>query len=747
MNYKDIFRSGAKKTSIGGQAIMEGVYLRSQECQALAVRLPDDTIHTEYTMLGEPGAVTKVPLVRGVVSFFLSLYQGMKTLTRSADVLEEAEEREERDERNEDAYDESGFSPEEGDSSKKEKKEQRENALWNLMMLCTVLLSLALSIAIFVILPTVIVGFLRSVIASNLVLNLIEGSLRILIFVLYVVGISFMKDIYRLFQYHGAEHKTIHCFEAGLELTPENAQRFSTLHPRCGTSFIMFVFIISLLLFSFLGWPNLAWRILSRILLLPVIAGISYELLRWAGRSDGAFIRVMSWPGLMMQRLTTREPDDEQLEVAIAALHEVLAHTDLSKDGTEYEKRRRRVKRASAVEDEEPREKENIPAAESSDDETSFAWSADGAASAAGLDPALAAEAAHAYAEAEHAARKAGFPYIEDDFENPFGVREEAAALERELAQAEERPVPHAAKEARFADFPRSRYEEDITLAKNCVRAGIRRLDEAGIPNAKGEARDIFCYEMGFSHTEIITRADELLPVDRVREYFALIQKRADGTPLQYITKVQEFMGLLFRLDENVLIPRQDTEILADETIHWIKSQGIWDPRVLDLCTGSGILGITMAYTFPCAEVVMTDISPKALEVAAKNTQFNETSDRCTLKQGNYFRALEPDETFDVIISNPPYIASDEILRLTKDVRDHEPRLALDGGEDGLNAYRIIAMDAGQHLRKGGLLALEIGYDQGASVPLLLERSGDFENIRVLRDLRQRDRVVLAERK
>lgn len=734
MNYKDIFRSGAKKTSIGGQAIMEGVYLRSQECQALAVRLPDDSIHTEYTLLGEPSGVTKLPLVRGVVNFFLSLYQGMKTLTRSADILEEAE----------DAEAQEGTSEAKHSTPSSAKKEARENALWNVMMVCTVLLSLALSIAIFVILPTVIVGFLRGYIESNLILNLIEGLLRILIFILYVVAISFMKDIYRLFQYHGAEHKTIHCFESGLEVTPANAKMFSTLHPRCGTSFIMFVFIVSLLLFSFLGWPNLAVRILSRILLLPVIAGISYELLRWAGRSDGIFIRVMSWPGLMMQRLTTREPDEEQLEVAIAALHEVLAHTDLSKDGREYEKKRRKsAEEAEPLSEEENREENVAASAEEMPESDAFA--------AAGTDPTLAAEAAHAYAEAEHAARRAGFPYVDEelpveDYRPEEVASPEAAAEELRPGTVSEAASP-APKEVRFADIPRSRYDEDITMAKNCVRAGIRRLEEVGIPNARGEARDIFCYEMGFSHTEIITRADELLPEERVREYFGLIQKRANGTPLQYITKVQEFMGLLFRLDENVLIPRQDTEVLADETIHWIKAQGIWDPKVLDLCTGSGILGITMAYTFPCAEVVMTDISPKALEVAAKNALFNETSDRCTLKQGNYFRAIDPEESFDVIISNPPYIASDEILRLTKDVRDHEPRLALDGGEDGLNAYRIIAMDAGQHLRKGGLLALEIGYDQGQSVPLLLERSGDFENIRVIRDLRQRDRVVLAERK
>jgi uncharacterized protein YqhQ len=181
---------------------------------------------------------------------------------------------------------------------------------------------------VFVLLPTAGIGWMGKFIHSSIILNLIEGVLRIAMFVLYIVLISKMKDIKRVFEYHGAEHKSIHCFENNLELTPENARQFYTLHPRCGTSFLMFVMVISLILFSLLGWPSLLWRILSRLLLIPVVAGLSYELLKWAGRSDNWLVEALSIPGLYLQKLTTREPDDSQLEVALTSLKAVLVPVD-----------------------------------------------------------------------------------------------------------------------------------------------------------------------------------------------------------------------------------------------------------------------------------------------------------------------------------------------------------------------------------------------------------------------------------
>ena len=203
-----------------------------------------------------------------------------------------------------------------------EKKFGKKGA-WNVMLYSSVIFAILFTVVIFIIGPTWVVNLAKHITTNEVILNLIEGVLRILLFVLYIMLIARMEEIKRVFQYHGAEHKTIHCYENGLELTPENCQSFYTLHPRCGTSFLVFVMIIALALFSFLGWPNLFWRIVSRLLLLPVIAGLSYELLRWAGRSNSKIVKILSMPGLWLQKITTNEPDDSQIEVAIAAMKAV----------------------------------------------------------------------------------------------------------------------------------------------------------------------------------------------------------------------------------------------------------------------------------------------------------------------------------------------------------------------------------------------------------------------------------------
>jgi uncharacterized protein YqhQ len=201
-------------------------------------------------------------------------------------------------------------------------------AAWNFLMTTALLFALVITLVFFIILPTWVVNFLGKWVTNAFVLNLVEGVLRILIFVAYILAIRNMEDIKTLFRYHGAEHKTIHCYENDRVLCPENAEEFYTLHPRCGTSFLVFVMVISLILFSLLGWPNLFWRITSRLLLIPVVAGLSYEVLRWAGRSDNWLVRMLSIPGLYMQKLTTEEPDTEQLEVAIAAMKAVMVPAD-----------------------------------------------------------------------------------------------------------------------------------------------------------------------------------------------------------------------------------------------------------------------------------------------------------------------------------------------------------------------------------------------------------------------------------
>ena len=308
MDLNKIFMKGACPTSIGGQAILEGIMMRGPKKTAIAVRLSNGQIHLKTEPTPQLSKWGKVPIIRGVVNFVSSLVGGTKVLMYSADVLE----KDYPDEFQKDKFD-----------IWVEGKLGKERA-WKILMTLSVVLALAISIGVFMLLPTVVTGWISKATDSILLLNLVEGIMRIVLFLIYIIAISKMKDIKKVFQYHGAEHKTIHCFENGLELTPENAQTFYTLHPRCGTSFLMFVMIIAVLVHSFMGWPNVWIRMGSRILVLPLIAGLSYELLKWAGRSDNWFVKILSLPGIYLQKLTTKEPNFEQLEVAIAAVKAVL---------------------------------------------------------------------------------------------------------------------------------------------------------------------------------------------------------------------------------------------------------------------------------------------------------------------------------------------------------------------------------------------------------------------------------------
>lgn len=309
MDLNKIFRKDACPTKMGGQAVMEGIMMRGDKKTALAMRLPGGDIRVDTMETKQSGKWMKIPIIRGVVAFVDSLVSGTKVLMKSADIIAEYDDEE---------YEETKFEKWLGEKF-------GSKAVWNFMLYSSVVIALIFSVGIFIILPTGVVNLLKYVTDSIFWLNFAEGTVRILLFVLYVFAISFMGEIKRVFQFHGAEHKTIHCYECGLNLTPENCQQFPTLHPRCGTSFLMFVFIIAFILHFLMGWPNLVLRIISRLLLLPVIAGLSYELLKWAGRSDNAVVKFLSMPGLYLQKITTKEPDRQQLEVAIAAMNAVIA--------------------------------------------------------------------------------------------------------------------------------------------------------------------------------------------------------------------------------------------------------------------------------------------------------------------------------------------------------------------------------------------------------------------------------------
>ena len=285
-----------KKLSVGGQAVIEGVMMRGPGKLAVAVRKPNGEITVDLKDAGSVSdryPILKKPFLRGVVSLVESLSYGMKALSFSAQASGEEDEGEE--------------------------------SMSSLELAGTIAVSVGLAVLLFVVLPTGAMKLLQNEGVSPMVLNLCEGLLRLGIFLLYIWGISRQKDIQRVFQYHGAEHKTIYTYEHGLPLRVENVRPFSTLHPRCGTNFLMIVMLISIFIFTFLGWPSLWERILSRILLMPVVAGISYEIIRFAGKHmDKPWVRAAILPGLALQKLTTRQPDDDQIEVAIASLKAVL---------------------------------------------------------------------------------------------------------------------------------------------------------------------------------------------------------------------------------------------------------------------------------------------------------------------------------------------------------------------------------------------------------------------------------------
>lgn len=315
-----------KPSGIGGQAVLEGVMMKNKDQYAVAVRKPDQSVvveKKEYHSATEKYRILGLPFVRGVVNFAESMVLGMRTLTFSASFYEEEE------------------TVEPGKLEKKLDKLLGEKAE-SFMMGCTVLISILLAIGIFMLLPFWVAGLLEKVIASNTILTLIEGVIRIVIFIGYVLAISLMKDIRRVFMYHGAEHKSINCIEHGLPLTVENVKGQSTRHKRCGTSFLLFVVLLSVLFFMFIRVDNVWMRMLMRVLLIPVIAGVSYELLRLAGRSENPVIDILSKPGLWLQGLTTREPDEDMIKVAIQSVEAVfdwreflgIAEEEGAEDGT-----------------------------------------------------------------------------------------------------------------------------------------------------------------------------------------------------------------------------------------------------------------------------------------------------------------------------------------------------------------------------------------------------------------------------
>ena len=295
-----------KPSGIGGQAVIEGLMMKNKDMYSVAVRKPDGEIEVNlgtYRSIVKNKMLRETPLIRGVINFVDSMILGMRTLTFSASFYEEEEETTKTDVMLDKLF--------KGNAEK-------------VVMGLTVVFSIVMAVGIFMILPYFLTNFLRNYVVHNSLLAIIEGVVRVGIFVLYVFLISRMNDIQRVFMYHGAEHKCINCIESGLELNVENVLKSSKHHKRCGTSFMFIVMVVSIIFFIFIDVTSPVLRVVIRLMLIPIIAGVSYELIKLAGKSDSKFVQIISYPGMLMQKLTTKEPDAEMVEVAIAAVEAVF---------------------------------------------------------------------------------------------------------------------------------------------------------------------------------------------------------------------------------------------------------------------------------------------------------------------------------------------------------------------------------------------------------------------------------------
>ena len=489
------------------------------------------------------------------------------------------------------------------------------------------LLGVVLAVGLFIALPMWLSNLIFSEASGlrySIGYNLTQGGLRLVIFILYIVAITAMKDIRRVFMYHGAEHKTITCFEKGMELTPENAKTCSRIHDRCGTTFLFLVMAVSIVVFSVVNWVcdeylnffvygevvNYLIQFAVKILFLPFVAGISYEVLKLLAKSQSKILLPIKAPGFALQLLTTREPTDDMLEVAIAAFKKVA------------------------------------------------------------------------------------------EMDADAGVQETDFVVSKSV----------------------KKYTEELKAL--FASEGIDESDAEWLVSVKA----------GVPRSEL-DKCDKMLVPSKVREMDAVAGERLTGKPLWYILGDTEFYGYTIKVDGRVLIPRPETELLAELAIKTAQE----GDKILDLCTGSGCIAVAMAKELQGKFVSVTaaDVSAAALEVAQDNARRN----------GADIKFIESDMLsgvkgkFNIITCNPPYIKRGDLPGLQKEVKDFEPLSALDGGEDGLDFYRRLAVEAPKHLVRGGTLFVECGAGQAQEIVKLFKK---FDYTMVSRDFNDVERFVRA---
>ncbi len=600
------------RTYIGGQAVLEGVMMRGKTAYATAVRDPEGNIQVESRRLNASKGmkrVAKIPLVRGVVNFVSSLVTGSKILMRSAEVYGD-----------------------EGKPSKFEKwcEEKLHINLMSAISFIATILGVVLAVGLFIVLPMVLVNLLVRtggwLAPRSIGYNLLQGLFRLIIFILYIVAITAMKDIRRVFMYHGAEHKTITCFEKGMELTPGNAKTCSRIHDRCGTTFLFLVMAISIVVFSVVNWVcdayldifdygtvvNFLIEFAIKILFLPIVAGISYEVLKLLAKSQSKILLPIKAPGFALQKLTTREPSEDMLEVAIAAFKKV------------YEM------------DADP----SVP---------------------------------------------------ETDFTVSKSVQKYTEELKTLFAEK---------------GIDESDAEWLVAMKTGVARSGLAESDKMLVPS-------------------------------EVKELDALAGERMAGKPLWYVLGSTSFYGYEIKTDARALIPRPETEMLAELAIKTAEDGN----SVLDLCTGSGCIAVAVANETKkqgkSVKVTASDISADALALAAENVKANGAE--VALVESDLLSGIRG--KFDVIVCNPPYIKRGDLSSLQSEVRDYEPMSALDGGEDGLDFYRRLAKDAPKKLKKGGTLLMECGQGQAQEIVKLFKK---FDYAMITRDLEGVERYIRA---
>lgn len=594
------------RTYIGGQAVLEGVMMRGRKAYATAVRDPEGNIQVESRRLHPSKKMriaSKIPLVRGVINFVSSLVMGSKILMRSAEVYGDV-----------------------GEPSRFEKwcEAKLHINMMSVVSFIATLVGIVLAVGLFVALPLWLTNLIfPERLWWTIGYNLAQGGLRLVIFILYIVVITAMRDIRRVFMYHGAEHKTITCFEKGLELTPENAKTCSRIHDRCGTTFLFLVIAISIVVFSVVNWllkdafgsiENSVLQFLAqfgiKILFLPVVAGVSYEVLKLLAKTKSKIFLPLKAPGFALQKLTTREPSDDMLEVAIAAFKRVY---EMDAD-------------------------ESIP-------------------------------------------------------ESTFTVSKTV-----------------------------KKYLEELKVL----------FAEKGIDES--DAEWLVSVKTGVARSEL-ANCDAVLVPSKVREMDAVAGERMGGRPLWYILGDTEFYGYKIKVDERVLIPRPETELLAELAIKTVEDGN----KVLDLCTGSGCIAIAVRREVKDKEITVTaaDISAEALELAKENAKANLAEIKFI--ESDLFEKVRG--KFNLIVCNPPYIKSEDLAGLQSEVKDHEPVLALDGGKDGLDFYRRLAAEAPKHLVRGGTLLMECGAGQAQEIVKLFNK---FDYTMISRDYNDVERFVRA---